>query len=178
MRLVGQVPGIVDNQSHWTCWGRWPRALRSSRGLAEAQHPSAPLHPTGDCPRATGSIPGLPGSSLDQLPEKTDEVGQDHGLWGSGGPGEGAGPDANSQGPWAFSAFPYTRCFLCPFFINFLLWKNISLYKSRENSRMNHRVPINCYQLMVHFSPPLPKYFKPNPRHRFITNISRCIFER
>lgn len=97
MRLVGQVPGIVDDQTHWTCRGRWPRALRSSRGLAEAPHPSAPLHPTGAFPRATGSIPCLPGSSLDQPPEKTAEVGQHHG-WGSGGLGEGAGPDADSQG--------------------------------------------------------------------------------
>lgn len=67
------------------------------RGLADAPHPSAPLHSAGVFPRATGSIPGLPGSSLDQPPEKTAEVGQHHG-WGSGDPGEGAGPDADSQG--------------------------------------------------------------------------------
>lgn len=165
MRLVGQVPGIVDDQTHWTCRGRWPRALRSSRTLAEAPHPSAPLHPAGAFPRATGSIPGLLGPAWTSRQRRQLRWGSitagGQGVWG-----RVLALTLTPKGPWAFSAFPYTRFFLCPFFLNFLLWKNISVYQSREDSRMNHDVPINCYTLRF-VSPNPPKVFQTKSQASF-----------
>ena len=41
------------------------------------------------------------------------------------------------MGHGPFIAFPWTWLLLFPLFLNSLLWKSVSLYQSRENSRMN-----------------------------------------
>lgn len=146
MRLVGQTRGVLDDQSHWTRWCTWPRAL--SLLLAEDQHPSAPLCPIWAFPRTTGSNLGLSQSILPAARERQLRWGGGMG-WVSGGPGEVlalTGTHRRSLG----HLVPSLRLdFFYHLFLNFLLWKSLSLYKSRENSRMSHHVPVNQLQWLA-----------------------------
>lgn len=107
------------------------------------------LSPTWAFPRATHSTPGLPGSNLNQMPEKIQLTWGRSMGWELGGPGWVLALTL-IHGATLIHSMPSLGLglFFCPLLLNFLLWKNISLSESRENCRMNNHVHISELQLL------------------------------
>lgn len=149
-----------------------------SQLLAKPGWGLASLSPTWAFPRATHSTPGLPGSNLNQMPEKIQLKWGRSMSWGLGGPGWVLALILTHRGTLGHSMpFLGLGFFFCPLLLNFLLWKNISLPKSRGNCRMNNHVHISQLQLLPTCGQSC-FISAPYPHHIIIHTKSQASFHR